>query len=197
MPRGWLLLIVTLIAALMLLLWGGGRAAAQPQADQAGGADPKLVGYGVGFHLGREVHAGIELDRVDLDLEQVIRGFADGLKDADPAFDPQTLDDVLAQVHRAMQDRMVERLLAEDEEFRKIHDDNLARSLAYLEENAKKEGVVTRPSGVQYRVVIEGDGPIPDVAYDRFTFRHVDVMGSGRFFYASPPQRVTIDFDKL
>lgn len=34
----------------------------------------------------------------------------------------------------------------------------------------------------------------PRVEYDQFTFRHVDVMGSGRFFYASAPQRVVIDF---
>lgn len=34
----------------------------------------------------------------------------------------------------------------------------------------------------------------PTVEYDQFTFRHVDVMGSGRFFYASAPQRVVIDF---
>ncbi len=30
------------------------------------------------------------------------------------------------------------------------------------------------------------------IAYIRFTFRHVDVMGSGRFFYASPPQQAII-----
>ncbi|MEK6250007.1 MAG: hypothetical protein N2C12_17620, partial [Planctomycetales bacterium] len=34
----------------------------------------------------------------------------------------------------------------------------------------------------------------PTVEYDRFTFRHVDVMGSGRFFYASAPERIVIDF---
>ncbi len=34
-------------------------------------------------------------------------------------------------------------------------------------------------------------GPI---AYNRFLFRRVDVMGSGRFYYASPPQTVSRDF---
>jgi hypothetical protein len=28
--------------------------------------------------------------------------------------------------------------------------------------------------------------------YGRFTFRHADVMGSGRFFYASPPEPVRV-----
>ena len=31
----------------------------------------------------------------------------------------------------------------------------------YLAENAKKEGVVTLPSGVQYKVLKEGKGPVP------------------------------------
>ena len=31
----------------------------------------------------------------------------------------------------------------------------------YLAENAKKEGVVTLPSGLQYQVIKEGNGPIP------------------------------------
>lgn len=33
----------------------------------------------------------------------------------------------------------------------------------------------------------------PPVNYKHFDYRHVDVMGSGRFFYASPPKTVTID----
>lgn len=33
----------------------------------------------------------------------------------------------------------------------------------------------------------------PSVTYNRFNYRHVDVMGSGRFFYASAPQEATID----
>ncbi|MFO7320556.1 MAG: FKBP-type peptidyl-prolyl cis-trans isomerase [Chloroflexota bacterium] len=33
---------------------------------------------------------------------------------------------------------------------------------AYLAENAKKEGVVTTPSGLQYRVLREGNGPKPE-----------------------------------
>jgi hypothetical protein len=37
----------------------------------------------------------------------------------------------------------------------------------------------------------------PKVEYDTFSFRHVDVMGSGRFFYASAPNRITIDFEKM
>lgn len=36
----------------------------------------------------------------------------------------------------------------------------------------------------------------PTVVYSRFDFRHVDVMGSGRFFYASEPEVVELDYGK-
>lgn len=36
-------------------------------------------------------------------------------------------------------------------------------------------------------------GDWPELTYPAFTFRHVDVMGSGRFTYASPPDWVVIE----
>ena len=38
---------------------------------------------------------------------------------------------------------------------------NKAEGVKFLAENAKKEGVKTLPSGVQYKVIKEGNGPIP------------------------------------
>ena len=36
-------------------------------------------------------------------------------------------------------------------------------------------------------------GPDPSARnYRRFDYRHSDVMGSGRYFYASPPQGATV-----
>jgi FKBP-type peptidyl-prolyl cis-trans isomerase FklB len=40
-------------------------------------------------------------------------------------------------------------------------DKNKAEGLAYLEENAKKEGVITTESGLQYKEVMSGDGEMP------------------------------------
>lgn len=40
-------------------------------------------------------------------------------------------------------------------------EENLASALEWLEENSKKEGVVTLPSGLQYKVISDGTGPKP------------------------------------
>ena len=39
-----------------------------------------------------------------------------------------------------------------------------AKNEAYLEENKKKAGVVTLPSGLQYRIIKKGDGVLPRMA---------------------------------
>ena len=39
--------------------------------------------------------------------------------------------------------------------------DAIAQGKAFLNENAQKEGVVTTASGLQYKVLTQGDGPVP------------------------------------
>ena len=40
-------------------------------------------------------------------------------------------------------------------------DDPASAGESYLEENAKRDGVITTASGLQYEVLKQGDGPIP------------------------------------
>lgn len=53
--------------------------------------------------------------------------------------------------------------LVQDQELKKetLHGANRKAGEAFLAENAKKEGVMTTPSGLQYKVVTEGSGAIP------------------------------------
>jgi hypothetical protein len=37
---------------------------------------------------------------------------------------------------------------------------------------------------------------VKKVEYPAFQIRHVDVMGSGRFSYCSPPEKKTVDLEK-
>lgn len=44
---------------------------------------------------------------------------------------------------------------------KELAEKNLNEGKAFMEENAKKEGVVTLPSGLQYEIITEGEGPKP------------------------------------
>jgi FKBP-type peptidyl-prolyl cis-trans isomerase FklB len=119
------------------------------------------TGYAVGYRLGGETRQGLAADGVGANLDLVIQGFADGFTDQPPAVEAQRLHEILTAVHREMQKRMVTRLLAEDPEFKRRYDENLARSQAFHEAFAAREGVVTLPDGLQYQVLEPGAGPSP------------------------------------
>ena len=45
----------------------------------------------------------------------------------------------------------------------KLYGANRDAGRKFLAENAKKEGVITLPSGLQYKVLVQGDGPVPAI----------------------------------
>ncbi|MCR6640911.1 MAG: FKBP-type peptidyl-prolyl cis-trans isomerase [Sporocytophaga sp.] len=61
---------------------------------------------------------------------------------------------------------------------------NVAEGQKFLEENKKKPGVVTLPSGLQYQVIKEGDGPTPK-ATDKVTTHYHGTLIDGTVFDSS------------
>ncbi len=117
--------------------------------------------YGVGFGLGEQIRDELSRDGVGADLDLLTKGFRDAATGRKPFVPRGDLEAILTAVHQEMEDRMVRRLLDESPQFRKLHDDNLARSRAFHEVFGKQPGVVTDPSGVQYKVLRSGNGPSP------------------------------------
>ena len=65
--------------------------------------------------------------------------------------------------------------------------------LAYLEENAKKEGVTTTTSGLQYRVIKEGDGYKPGPT-EKVTVHYAGKLVNGKEFDSSYKRGQPIEF---
>ena len=62
--------------------------------------------------------------------------------------------------------------------------DNLEKGNAFLEENAKRPGVTTTESGLQYEVLTEGNGPKP-TAEDRVRVHYHGTLIDGTVFESS------------
>lgn len=119
------------------------------------------LNYGVGYYLGREVSEGLRLDEIEVNLDQLRKGFDEGLREIKSTYPPDELDAIMYAVHKEMQARMVKRLLKENPAFRELSDRNRQRSLAYLARHADDEGVVTLDNGIQYRILEPGAGRSP------------------------------------
>lgn len=160
-----------LLAALLAL---GLTAWAAQAEDKPQIKDQKdKVSYSVGYQLGGD----FKRQGVDLNPEVLMRGIRDSVAGAVPLVSPQEMNQTLAELKNKI-------MAAQQEERKKIGEKNLAEGKAFLADNAKKEGVKTLPSGLQYKVVKEGDGPMPK-ATDTVTVHYRGTTIDGAEFDSS------------
>ena len=109
------------------------------------------VSYALGLGIGRQL-SQMGADNLDID------DFAKAIKDILAGKKPE-IDDAEAQtlVKDFFEKQEAKQRAAAAEKFKETKE----KGEAYLAENAKKEGVVTLPSGLQYQVIKEGNGPLP------------------------------------
>lgn len=96
--------------------------------------------------------------------------------------DPRLSEEEIAETMQAFQEQqMQEREVSE----REASERNLAEGQAYLEENLKKEGVQETDSGLQYRVLEEGDSEEKPAAEDTVTVHYTGTLIDGEVFDSS------------
>ncbi len=112
--------------------------------------------YAIGSSLGEYV-AQMQKQQKQLIGElpeaYIISGFNDGVK-GESALEREEVEAILKDLDKQIQEKI-------EVETKKAAEDNKKNGEAFLKENAKKEGVITTESGLQYRVVKQGDGVKP------------------------------------
>jgi len=116
-------------------------AAQQPKMDEAQFA--QMVSYA----LGRSIADDCKMAGVKLDKQAMTTGIGEVEGGKDSHFKPEQLNLVMRQFAMRIQQT--------------IAADNLQRGRQFLTANAEKEGVESTKSGLQYKVVQEGDGETP------------------------------------
>jgi FKBP-type peptidyl-prolyl cis-trans isomerase FklB len=91
---------------------------------------------------------------VQLNPEALVKGVQDAVTGTKPLMDSQEMNQTLVDLKRKI-------MTAQQEELKKMAEKNIMEGRAFLAENAKKEGVKTLPSGLQYKVIAEGSGRTP------------------------------------
>jgi FKBP-type peptidyl-prolyl cis-trans isomerase FklB len=108
------------------------------------------VSYAIGMEMGKGVKAqGIDVDPAIL---------TQGLRDAMTGAKPQMTEDELKQVITGLQAEMRQKQMQAQE---MAATENKTKGDAYLAENGKKDGVVTLPDGLQYKILTAGTGKKP------------------------------------
>jgi len=135
-------------------------APAQSTSGQSSGQAPSLapgfktqkekVSYAIGMEMGK----GVKTQGIDVDPTIMTQGLKDGLSGAKP----QMSEDELRQVITALQQEIRQKQIQAQEA---AATENKTKGEAFLAENAKKDGVVALPDGLQYKILTAGQGKKP------------------------------------
>lgn len=135
------------IAFAATLLFAGHALADEPSPFK----DPKQqASYAIGAQTARTLRR----DNVDVDVEMLVKGIRDGLSDGKLLMNDKDLRAVMNHVQQDIHRNMVMNRRAAGER-------NKEQGTAYLADNAKKPGVLTTATGLQYRIIKAGSGAKP------------------------------------
>jgi FKBP-type peptidyl-prolyl cis-trans isomerase len=124
------------------------------------------ISYAFGADLARD----LKRQKSELNIDLLMRALTDGLADKPPLMTDEQVTAALKQVQEEEK---------QDLEHAKmmIFEKNRKAATEFFSENAKKQGVVTLPSGLQYKILKQGDGKVPvadDVVLCNYTGKLLD-----------------------
>jgi len=127
--------------------------------------------YALGYQIGRDVRG------VEIRPEAVVQGLQDGAAGTKPKL---TSEEIAALMQKLQQDADTARAKRQVEHLKEA----AAAGTVYLAENAKKPGVTTTASGLQYKVITPGTGKKP-TASDTVTVHYRGTLVDGAEFDSS------------
>ncbi len=129
--------------------------------------------YAIGMNWG----TGLHRQGIDVDTPALLQGMKDALAGGKTLLTEDEARAALMQLQKDMQEKQQAKAAQEGEANKKEGD-------AYLAANKTKEGVVTLPSGLQYKILTPGTGPKP-TASDSVVCNYKGTLINGTEFDSS------------
>jgi FKBP-type peptidyl-prolyl cis-trans isomerase FklB len=128
----------------------GTKPAAKSATPLALKTQKEKASYAIGMNIGKSLHK----DSVDVDPNILARGLKDGMTGSKSLL----TDEEIKTTMMALQADLTKK---QAEKKQQIAEANKKAGDAFLAANKTKEGVVTLPSGLQYKILKAGTGPKP------------------------------------
>ncbi|WP_350494683.1 FKBP-type peptidyl-prolyl cis-trans isomerase [Roseiconus lacunae] len=148
--------LMVFVALSMMTMMTKAQDNEQPADATVGDAPADKVGYFLGLSMGQQmVQQGLRAE--DFTAESFTVGVSDALASRDMKLTREELVAVQTTLQKLLNTRHQEMAA----EIKKQALENKAKGVAWLKENAQKEGVKQLEGGLQYKVIKEGDGGTP------------------------------------
>lgn len=110
------------------------------------------VSYILGYNIGQN----FKQDQINIDADV----FRQAMLDAQNGKTPKLDQEEMQMAMKAFQDQQQAK---RNEAMKVVAEANQKEGEAFLQDNGKKKGVVTTESGLQYKILTKGTGPVPAV----------------------------------
>jgi len=131
----------------------------------------------VSYSIGMDIGNNLKKQSVDINPDVLAQGIKDAFSGGKTLLTEQEYRDILAAFQKDFRAKQIERT-------KELGEKNRKEGEAFLEENKKKDGVITLPSGLQYKVITEGTGEIPKLT-DTVTVNYRGTLIDGTEFDSS------------
>jgi len=136
--------------ALAAALAGAALPGFAADADEVLKTQLDKVSYTLGMNIGKQ----LQQNEVIINLDIYMQGLKDALKGEGLLLTDDQAREVMMQFQKELREKQMAKSQADAEK-------NKRDGEAFLAANKDKEGVKTLPSGLQYKVLLQGEGPIP------------------------------------
>lgn len=131
----------------------------------------------ISYALGLDIGGSLSELNTELDIVTLIQAIRDTLTGGDVLLTGKEIAEVMQEFSKQMATK-------QNQEAQAQQNENLTEGEMFMEENKNKEGVQTTASGLQYKVLTEGDGAKPSGA-DRVTVHYRGTLLDGTEFDSS------------
>ncbi len=159
--------LLAMAAPAALVLFASTAFAADPPAMD----ETARMNYALGYQIGRD------LTGAEVRSDALLKGINDGRSGASPALKPDEMQAALTALQTQINENRAKEQAAAGQKA-------AAEGAAFLAENAKKAGVTTTASGLQYMVVKPGTGRSPG-PNDSVTVNYRGTLVNGQQFDSS------------
>ncbi len=169
---------ITLFSVLMLSVFSGITVA----QDSAGWSESQKFSY----ILGSQIGSFSKQSELEVDVEMFTKGLNDMAKGGELALSQTEINLFMSSLQQKAQEKMQTAMKAAGAE-------NVKKGQAFLDANKEKDGVKVTASGLQYKVITEGDGAKP-VETDKVKVHYSGILIDGTEFDSSYKRNEPAEF---